>query len=90
MTNPSPDHSAGTGSVYRAYLIGESGRIARSVAVTAENDTDAIRQAEAINHRGAVELWDRSRVVFRHGKGALALPVSNAELRAGLHWPRDT
>lgn len=69
MTNPMPDHSASMGPAYRAYLIGAGGRIASKVDVLADTDDEAIRQAEAITHSGAVELWDRGRVVFRHAKG---------------------
>lgn len=68
MTNQVPDHSAGTGSAYRAYLIGDSGRIAGKVDVLASTDEEAIRQARAIQHGGAVELWDRSRIVLRHAE----------------------
>lgn len=68
MSNQLPDHSAGTESAYRAYLIGQSGKIASSIDVLAASDDDAIRQAEAIDHGGAVELWDRGRVVFRQAK----------------------
>lgn len=74
MTNQLPDHSPGTESAYRAYLIGQSGKIASSVDVLAANDDEAIRQAEAINHGGAVELWDRSRIIFRHAEGQHIVP----------------
>ena len=70
MTYQMLDHTAGDGPAYRAYLIGDSGRISRKVDVLAETDDEAIRQAETIPHGGAVELWDHGRIVFRHKHGA--------------------
>lgn len=67
--NQMPDHSAGTGSAYRAYLIGDTGKVASKVDVLALTDDEAIRQTATIDHNGAVELWDRGRVIFRHAKG---------------------
>lgn len=69
MTNQSPDYSASAGSAYRAYLIGQSGRIAGSVDVLAGSDDEAIRQTQVIDHDGQVELWDRGRVVARYARG---------------------
>lgn len=69
MTNQQPNHSAGAGSTYRAYLFGQSGRIASAVEVQAGSDDDAMRQTRTIDHAGKIELWDRSRVVARYAQG---------------------
>ena len=70
MTNELPDHSEGAGSAYRVYLLGRSGKVESSVALMAENDEDAVNQTRRIPHDGGVELWDRSRVVFRRQSGS--------------------
>jgi hypothetical protein len=65
MTNLPPDHSESASSAYRAYLIGQSGKVEGSVTIFADNDDDATQQARSLAYRFEIELWDRSRVVIR-------------------------
>ena len=65
LTNQSPDHSESTGSAYRAYLMGAEGKIVSAVPIAADSDQDAVRQAQALTHDDAIELWDRGRVMLR-------------------------
>ena len=63
--NDSPDHAESSGSAYRAYFMGSQGRIESAVPIAAENDEDAVRQAQALTHIHAIELWDRGRMMPR-------------------------
>lgn len=65
MNNEQPDHSEGTTSSYRAYLIGRDGRVENAIPVMADNDNDAVAQVLQMNSVYEIELWDRSRVVIR-------------------------
>ena len=49
---------------YRAYLIGNSGRIEAATPLRAENDEDAIEQTRRLVEAHAMELWDRGRLVM--------------------------
>lgn len=65
MANNRPDHSASSASRYRAYLIGQDGRVSDAVEIDALDDEAAIAQAKDLTRTYEVELWDRSRVVVR-------------------------
>ena len=59
------DHSEGAASAYRAYLIGDAGRVETATPIDATTDQDAIEQAKQLVDGHLVELWDRTRVVVR-------------------------
>ena len=65
MDNQQPDHSASDASRYRAYLIGNDGRIAKVVEILAEDDPSAIASVRELAESHEIDLWDRSRVVMR-------------------------
>lgn len=65
LFNESPDHSESDGSAYRAYFMGAEGRIVSAVPILASSDEDAVRQAKALTHIDAIELWDRGRIMLR-------------------------
>ena len=65
MTDNRRDHSAIAGSSYRAYEIGEDGKVQDSTNIFAASDDDAVEQVRAMADGRVVELWDRSRMVLR-------------------------
>ena len=44
---------------------GAEGKIVSAVPIAADSDQDAVRQAQALTHDDAIELWDRGRVMLR-------------------------
>ena len=65
MTNAPPDHTASAISRYRAYLIGQNGKIDHAIEIMADTGEGAIAQVRELTRTYEVELWDRSRVVIR-------------------------
>ena len=52
---------------YRAYLIGNSGRIEGATPLQAENDEEAIEQTRRLVDAHVLELWDRGRLITSLG-----------------------
>jgi hypothetical protein len=50
---------------YRLYRLDGAGKISSAEWLEATDDADAERQARDGNSGGAVELWDRNRLVAR-------------------------
>ena len=59
------DHSQGANSAYRAYVIGDEGRIETSTDILVASDEEAIEQARQLVDDHVVELWDRGRMLIR-------------------------
>ena len=64
LTN-SIDHTESAGSIYRAYLIGQAGRVESATPIEAATDAEAVEKARQLLDGLAIELWDRSRLVVR-------------------------
>lgn len=54
---------------YRAYEIGDDGKIERSTPILAQSDDDALAQAQQLVNGRDVELWDRGRLIARLPSG---------------------
>jgi hypothetical protein len=48
---------------YRLYCLGDDGRIAKSHEIHADDDSDALEKARAMNLDLGCELWNRNRLV---------------------------
>lgn len=59
------DHSEGTSSYYRAYMIGDGGRVETATPLEALDDETAIEQARQLMDGHLIELWDRTRLIAK-------------------------
>ena len=77
MRPPGPSHSEPNLTVYRAFRLNTLGRV-QDVPhlIEAFDDRDAIRQAELLEHRDGIELWESARLVARITNGQCRLPKS--------------
>jgi hypothetical protein len=71
-----------TGSKYRLYRLDGTGHISLAEWFDAENDQDAIHQAQFLR-QGArkCEVWNGSRLVVQLADGEVRLSESAAQLR---------
>ena len=58
------DHSESEQSAYRAYHIGEDGRVRLAVPIEATDDEQAIAQVHKMVDGRVLELWDRGRLIL--------------------------
>lgn len=58
------DYSESEQSAYRAYHIGESGKVQFAVPIEAGSDGQAIAQAREMVDGHVLELWDRGRLIL--------------------------
>jgi hypothetical protein len=57
--------TASRSRTYRAFKLDRAGRVFSAEIVSAEDDTQARRQARAMVEREAIELWERTRFLGR-------------------------
>ena len=75
MRPPGPSNSEPSPKTYRAFRLNALGRV-QDVPdlIEAPDDREAIRQAELLEHRDGIELWESARLVARVNKGQCHLP----------------
>lgn len=73
------DHSEGHASYYRAYLIGDGGKVETATPLEAADDETAIEKARQLMDGHLIELWDRTRLIAK-----LAPDDSSVRFAAGL------